>query len=77
MYLVLSYLFVLTSVVDVPEGRVYELSEVSGLLRYVHQQWDGDVLPPVKVQQRFRQTSLPRGQLWKHDIKTENQSCSV
>lgn len=53
-----------TSVVDISEGRVYELSEVSGLLCYVHQQWDGDVLPTVKVQQGFRQTCLTRGWLW-------------
>lgn len=53
-----------TSVVDVPEGRIDELSEVSGLLRYFHQQWDGVILPTVKVQQGFRQTRLTRGGLW-------------
>lgn len=56
--------YVHTSVVDISEGRIYELSEVSGLLCYVHQQWDGVVLPAVQIQQGFGQTCLTRGQLW-------------
>lgn len=38
-----------TSVVDIPEGRIYELSEISSLLCYVHQHWDGVVLTIIKV----------------------------
>lgn len=52
-----------TSVVDIPEGRIDELSEVPGLLCYVHQQWDGVVLTVVKVQEGFRETRLTRGGL--------------
>lgn len=39
-----------TSVVDISEGCIYELSEVSRLLCNVHQQWDSDILPTIKVQ---------------------------
>lgn len=53
-----------TSVVDVPEGRIYELSETPILLCYVHQHWDGVVLTAIKVHQSFWQTCLTCVWLW-------------
>lgn len=50
--------YVHTSVKEIPEGRIDELSEVSGLLCYVDQQWDCVILTTVEVQQGLRQTRL-------------------
>lgn len=50
-----------TSVVDISEGCIYKLSEVSRLLCNVHQQWDGDILATIQVQQGFGQTCLTCG----------------
>lgn len=53
-----------TSVVDISERWIDELSEVSSLLCDVQQQWDGLVLTSVKVHQGFRQTCLTCRGLW-------------
>lgn len=53
-----------TSVVDVPEWRVDELSHVARPLGDVQEHRDGVIAAVAQIQQGLGQAGLPRGWLW-------------
>lgn len=55
---------ILTSVIDVSEGRIDEFSHVARFLRNVQQERDGVVPATTEVQQGLGETRLASGELW-------------
>lgn len=55
---------ILTSVIDVSEGRIDEFSHVARFLSNVQQERDGVIPATIEVQQGLGETRLAGGELW-------------